>query len=336
VSTLRIKLFGPLEIECEGQLLPRFPSRKVRDLFAYLVLQRRTAHSREHLAGLFWGDSDEERARHSLNTALWRLNGVLANAAGSRGRAQLRVTPYEIGFNPAGDYWLDVAEFESRCALADKATPRDQQATLYSQAISFYAGDLLTDCYEEWAALERERLQSLYLKALTGVLEFHTQCKEYDVAIDCARRILACDSLREEVHRDLIGLYLTAGRPAMALRQYRVCEDLLQRELAVAPMSETQALLAHILRSTGSPASLEDRTEHGRVGGAVFPVDLARELADARVLLRELAAACDQAQARLQRASEAYQLTVVNPALVTRIGPAHKTAVAHSVAARGG
>src|SRR3954454_484984 len=93
VSTLRIKLFGSLDLERDGRALARFPSRKVRDLFAYLALNRQTIHSREHLAGLFWGESDDERARHSLNTALWRLNGVLSADDGERGRAQLRVTP---------------------------------------------------------------------------------------------------------------------------------------------------------------------------------------------------------------------------------------------------
>jgi len=55
VSTLRIKLFGSLDLEQDGRALARFPSRKVRDLFAYLALNRQTVHSREHLAGLFWG-----------------------------------------------------------------------------------------------------------------------------------------------------------------------------------------------------------------------------------------------------------------------------------------
>ena len=43
-----------------------------------------------------------------------------------------------------------IAEFESRVALADNASTSDQQAALYRQAITFYSGDLLTDCYEEW------------------------------------------------------------------------------------------------------------------------------------------------------------------------------------------
>ena len=54
MSTLRIRLFGSLDLERDGHALARFPSRKVRDLFTYLILNRETTHSREHLAGLFW------------------------------------------------------------------------------------------------------------------------------------------------------------------------------------------------------------------------------------------------------------------------------------------
>jgi DNA-binding SARP family transcriptional activator len=315
VSTLRIRLLGPFGVECDGTVLPHFPSRKVRDLLVYLVLNRHTAHSREHLAGLFWSDSDDEHARHSLNTALWRLNGVLRSAAGDRGRAQLRVKQQEIGFNPAADFWLDVAEFESRCDLADKAESREQQAALYEQAITFYSGELLIDCYEEWCAIERERLQCLYFKALGRLVGYHVEHKDYDRAIDSARRILACDSLREEVHRDLIELYLATGQPSLALRQYRVCEDILRRELAVAPMRETRALLSRILQASGRRQASALRGGVGNGTAGTFRDDLAHELAEARVLLRELAAACEQAQARLLHATETY------PAELTRIGP---------------
>jgi len=310
MSTLRIRFFGSLDLERDGQGLARFPSRKVRDLFAFLTLNRETAHSREQLAGLFWGDSDDEKARHSLNTALWRLNGVLTGKAGDRTRSQLRITPQEIGFNPAADFWFDVAEFESRCALAANCTTPEQQAALYSQAVSFYAGDLLTDCYEEWCISERERLHCLYLRALTELLKYHTGRGRFDAAIDCAQRILAADSLQEEVHRDLIQLYLTTGQTASALRQYRVCEELLQRELAVVPMPETQELLMQILatnqvRAIGDARSVMPSSSVDNLPKAL--AEIARELTASMLLVQEAVASFQQAQSRLQELAALHQ-----------------------------
>src|SRR6185312_13202009 len=74
---LEIKLFGVFMAERDGKPLDRLPSRKVRDLLAYLLLNRRTPRAREQMAALFWPELDGDKARHCLNTALWRLRGAL-------------------------------------------------------------------------------------------------------------------------------------------------------------------------------------------------------------------------------------------------------------------
>jgi DNA-binding SARP family transcriptional activator len=299
VSTLRVRLFGSLDLEREGQPLGRFPSRKARDLFAYLAIHRRALHAREQLAGIFWGDSDEEKARHALNTTLWRIHRVVGESAEApRRHGYLRVSAQHIGFNTAGDVWLDVAEFESRCLLAEQAQTPAQQVAFYRQAITFYRADLLVDCYEDWCLIERERLQGLYLRALARLLIHHSAQSEYDQAIDCARRILGCDPLREEVHRDLIRLHISAGQPAVALRQYRLCEDLLRQELAIEPAPETRALLVHILGGANSNG-------HG-IGPAPEDEILVQpnraDLVRVAKQLHELSALCDSTRARLLEA----------------------------------
>jgi DNA-binding SARP family transcriptional activator len=293
--TLRIKLFGSLELERDGQPLPRFASRKSGELFAYLALNRKAPHTREHLAGVFWGESAEDRARHTLNTTLWRINRVLepSDASGAA-RGYLRVSPQHIGFNAASGVWLDVAEFESRCALAEQTEAPSQRFALYSQAVSLYRGELLVDCYEDWCIVERERLQGLYVRALAQLMAYNSGNTEFDRAIECARRILNCDPLREEVHRDLMRLHLNAGQPAAALRQYRQCEDLLRDELGVEPAPETRALLTPILGASCMPSTSVKGFIQGEVGLAAQS-DLAAKIAD-------LSAACDAAQAQLAQA----------------------------------
>ena len=168
---------------------------------------------------------------------------------------------------------------------------------------------MLTDCYEEWCIQERERLQCMYLRALERLLSHYAEEKNYEAAIDAARRILACDSLREEVHRELIGMYVEAGQAASALRQYRQCEDLLERELAVAPMPETQALLARILGDTSrrAPVRAPRSINSGGDRASMALVDIARQLALSVSLVQQAAAACDDVHARLQELVSMYQ-----------------------------
>jgi DNA-binding SARP family transcriptional activator len=296
VKTLRIRLLGSLELERDGESLERFPSRKARELFAYLAIQRDDTHPREQLAGIFWGDSSDDKARHALNTTLWRINRVLSGAAqGSNGSTSsngyLRISPQSIAFNASSDVWLDVAEFESRCAMADHAATEAEQVTMYEQAISFYRGDLLPDCYEDWCLVERERLQALYVRALTRLMTHYAARSEHEQAIEAGRRILGCDPLQEEVHRDLIRLYLDLGQPAQSLRQYRTCEELLQRELAIRPAPETRSLLGRILAADPLPVV------------AALPSVAPTDVAGVAAQLEELSALCETLRVGLAHAT---------------------------------
>lgn len=301
MATLEIRLFGVLALERAGRAPARLPSRKVRDLLAYLLLHRRAPQSREHLAAQLWGECDGDKGRHCLNTALWRLRSVLQDLEGGD-HPYLRIDALSIGFNPASDFRLDVAEFEAACQHAEQAGPQapEAQAEWYRRAIDLYRGDLLTACYDDWCLVERERLQLRYLRALAALLAFHQRRREYDAAIDCARRTLACDPLREKVHRELIRMYLEVGDQAAALRQYELCEETVRRELGAEIMPETRAAIAGILQrlpappahaaraaSAGKPSEGSGtRTPLDQLAAALAIVERARgQLAEATALL---------------------------------------------------
>lgn len=76
---LRVYLLGPLRIERDGVRI-HLPRRKVESLLAYLLLHPEQ-HGRDHLATLFWGDSADAQARHSLRTALALAVGRGCDAA---------------------------------------------------------------------------------------------------------------------------------------------------------------------------------------------------------------------------------------------------------------
>ncbi|MGI8856158.1 MAG: AfsR/SARP family transcriptional regulator [Thermomicrobiales bacterium] len=311
MGTMEITLFGTLGVQSAGNPHIQFPSGKVKHLFAYLLLNRHTIHPRERLAGLFWGDEDDHRARHCLNTALWRLNRILSQPE-LRTAGYLRVDAQNIGFNTASDFWLDVDEFEVRCTLAEQLGPDapDDQAALYRQAVACYSADLLIDCYEDWCLIERERFRCMYLRALSRLLAHHTAARDYDAAIDCARRILACDHLREEIHRDLMHLYLVTDQPADALRQYRTCEGLLRRELAVEPMPETRALLARIIAATARPARRGRDEASMTFAGLGADATMIEKLTAAAAHLRGAAGTFDRSRIQVQEATALIEQVV--------------------------
>jgi len=288
VYPLEIRLFGTMRVERAGQALV-FPGARVRELFSYLVLNRKWSHSREQLAGLFWTERDDAQARHCLNTTLWRLRQAL-NEPEERSQPYLRVDAHSIRFNESSHFWLDVDEFQHLCVSADQlgTDAQDRQAQLYRQALALYVGGLLPECYDDWCVIERERLERLCLRALAWLLNYDTAAGSYEAAISTGMRMLGFDPLLEEVHRDLIRLMLQSRGPAAALRQYRMCQQCLQRELGIEPMPETQALLGDIMALSTSNAEIQSVLSASET--AVDPSAANRSL-DLRSLLRSLKAA---------------------------------------------
>jgi DNA-binding SARP family transcriptional activator len=309
VASLEIRVFGSLRLQDRETGIVRPLNGKVRDLFSYLLVAREVVHSREQLAGIFWGDSDGEKARHCLNTTLWRLNRLLA-ATGANNH--LRVGAYNIGFNVASDCWIDVVEFETRCnwAEASAGMSAEQQALLYGQAVSFYDGDLLTDCYEDWCVIERERLRCLYARALKWLIAYHIARQEYPPAIEYARRALLCDPLYEEVHRQLMQIYLATGQPNEALRQYRACETIIRRELAQEPMPETQAFLKQILGGAPSAVVAQARSATTVMRAEGQQRQTSDALAAAAAQLCHAAETLEQSHGQLRRVSALLNATI--------------------------
>ncbi len=300
MGILRIRLFGTMQVAHDDRPRTNRAIHAVQALLAYLVLQRKRVHAREVLAGLFWGEHTETRARSCLSTALWRLRQFLEPEGVTRGTYLLATSAGEVGFNCDSDHWLDVAEFEHGMEKLFHAAPEqpvpDWPGT--ESALAHYRGDLLEGFYEDWALREREHLRILYLDGLGRLLGHYSETGALDSALACGRRILEVDPLREEIHREVIRLHLRNGHRALALRQYEVCRDLLAEELGVEPLEETRALYDTI-------ASGSDRSR------------ARRPPAPSRVLspLRSAASSLDAAREQLSRAIRLAESGEENPTM---------------------
>ena len=247
---LRILLLGGFEVWHEGQQLRGFESQKVRALFAYLALRRGHAASRDHLAGMFWGEKDEESARRNLRQALYNLKATIPGE--DTAQPHLVVDSQEVRFNSESDYWLDVDAFES--AVGSQGHVASVEHLGLATASQLYRGDLLTgffvkDCteFEEWLVTEQERLRETALHALRRLVDSYLARGEYRLGIQHARRLVAMDPLSEEAHRHLLRLYELGGRRGQALAHYADLREMLRRELGVEPLAETRTLYESIL-----------------------------------------------------------------------------------------
>src|SRR5260221_4702368 len=173
---LEVRLLGSFDIKYKKKSL-NISSRPAQSLFAYLILSAGTSHRRENLAGLLWPDSLEETARDNLRHALWRMRKALEATSSTR---FLHTDDVTIKFESSSDYWLDATEMEK---LNDSSLADELMAVL-----SEYHGELLPGFYDEWVALEREHLYSIFEHHMARLMALLQDEKRWLDILDWAER----------------------------------------------------------------------------------------------------------------------------------------------------
>lgn len=249
----RIWLFGSLSIATDEQGGEATAiAGRCASLLAYLALGHGRYFSRSELLGSLWPEHSSSSTAGSFNTALWRLRRLIERPPLKHGDLIVCDRRGAIGLNGPAGVWLDVDEFERLIAPGLAKAPEllsDTDIDGLRQGVRLYKSDILLDITEDWALREREKHRRNYLNALGRLMQLATIRRDYANGIRHAQAILDSDALREDVHRQLMQLFMLSGQRAQALRQFEHCRDLLRRELAIQPMRETLALYQQIADS---------------------------------------------------------------------------------------
>ena len=253
MATLRIRLLGGFQLERDGQVLEQLPLRAARSLFAYLVLNRERPHTRDLLAGTFWSDFDETRARRRLSQALWQIQTTIGEEGGER---YLIGAPDTVRFNADADFDLDVDRFEALLRASEEAEDRAGETTALTTAVDLYRGDLLAGFYDDWLFPDQDRLRTAFVGALERLTDLARSRGDYETALVHARRLAQEDEFDEEAHRRVMRIAVLLGRHNEAIRQFEECRRILADELGTQPSAETVELYER---------TLADKESGGRV-----------------------------------------------------------------------
>lgn len=255
---VKIWLFGSLTVALGADSGTRAIAGRCASLLAYLALGQGRYFTRSELLANLWPERSSSASMGSFNTALWRLRGLVEQPPLKHGDLIVCDRRGAIGLNGPAGVWLDVDEFE-RLVTPGLSKPADrisdEDIDGLRRGVALYTSDILQDLADDWALRERERHRRNYLNACGRLMQLAAIRRDYDEGIRHGQAILDRDALREDVHRDLMRLFLASGQRAQALRQFEHCRDLLRRELAIQPMRETMALYQGIAQSAiGAPS----------------------------------------------------------------------------------
>ena len=236
---LKIRLLGGVNLTLDDEPITDLPTRKAEALLIYLACRRR-AVAREVLAELLWDERGQEQGLANLRSILSSLRQNL--------KPYFIVTRQTIAFNHASNYWLDVARFEEQ-----RVGNAGQDVAVLQAAAKLYQGDFLEGFYlresagfEEWALLERERLQRAAVEIFWRLIDATHVAGDYQAGLAYVDQLLRADNLSERAQRQKMLLLARTGQHNAALQFFATCSQLLDEELGVAPEPESVALVEQI------------------------------------------------------------------------------------------
>jgi DNA-binding SARP family transcriptional activator len=252
-ASLRIQTLGSFRLWRDGiEIEPSAWGReKALHLFQFLVtVRRRTSHlHKEQIIDRLWPELDPEEGDRDFKVALNTIFKVLEPERLPRTESRFIHRQGLIYSLNLAETWVDADAFETLVAQGNRALSAHLDTAIehYQQALALYVGDYLPERrYEDWTSAERERLQLLALGTMTTLASLLIERSPLE-SIRLTQHVLAADPVWEDAYRVQMRAYLAQGNRPLALRTYQQCVGMLQSELGVEPLPETQQLYQQIV-----------------------------------------------------------------------------------------
>jgi len=232
---LHANFFGCFELLRDGENVPLGHNAKALAILKYLLTHQARPVPQDYLMDWLWPKSALKKARWSLNSAICALRKLLGRYLPSLPasetvlfeRGRYRVTP-RIRLSTDTDEFD--SHYEEGCRL-EKASRVSEAVAEYEKAARLYRDDyLIEDLYEDWTAVERQRLTDAYIDLSRRLAVCYMEDGQLQESVQTCYRILEKDRCNEDAHRLLMGCFVCLGQRARALCQHRLCEGALRRE----------------------------------------------------------------------------------------------------------
>ena len=206
-------------------------------LLAYLAVESAIGPCRrETVLGLFWPDSDSNRARASLRQAVrFMRREVDPDLVIGSGDDELQINTATLTCDAT----------VLGCAFNDGR---------HADVIDLYRGDFMAGLfvpdsspeYDDWVLNRRNTTRHQATTSATALIANCRNAGQLDLAIRWARSAIALSRDDEDLQRTLMTLLCESGNRSGAIRAYEEFALTLRRQLGVEPSVSTQALLAQI------------------------------------------------------------------------------------------
>ena len=207
--------------------------------------------TRDEIFAAFWPKLATKEATNVFHVTKRKISERITMKVETDGNYEL--TQYSTGFYKPSEKlvrYYDVGAFEDAVGRAMITLEEDEEEALLERAIDLYKGPFLADVDMPWIVKRREVLQGLYAQALIGLGRLSQARGESVTALGYYVRALKETPYREDIHRDIMQIYINQGMLDDARQQYHTLKALLAENMDIAPAHETRALFERIAEQT--------------------------------------------------------------------------------------
>ena len=249
---IHIKLFGPMLFMRDWKVEHEkvWQRGKAKELFAYLYINRSRFCAKEEIMAALFPNSTEEVAIRDFKVAYNALLKVLEPGRSAREEPfyiERKQTMYRVHQEPF--ILSDIAYFEQLLELARRQTEPFQQKQWLQKAVTLYKGDLYEENMQaDWIEHERNRLKTLFLKAMQQIATLCYDEREYEECLLACETILQKDPAWEEAYRLMMWCHFYLENKVELQKTYDRCEKILEQEYDMEPMHMTTEIFEKLIR----------------------------------------------------------------------------------------
>ncbi|MDZ4768703.1 MAG: BTAD domain-containing putative transcriptional regulator [Chloroflexota bacterium] len=210
-QSLEVYALGPGFVLFNEKVVDIWEGHLPRLLFFFAL--DRAVITRSEICHAFWPDLDLEQAVNVFHVTKRRLHKAL----------EMDVLVHTDGYyriNPELDVDYDVMRFVGKL-MDGRNMQGESQTAAWQDAIDLYRGPFLHGHADPWIAQRRDDFRVGYLEALNAVAQDKLKNDLPEHALVMYKRAIDADFLREDMHREVMRLYMQLGRRGEAVAQFR-------------------------------------------------------------------------------------------------------------------
>ncbi len=224
-----------------GQYITNWDGALPRNLFFFFM--DRNLVTRREIFQIFWPDLSVKEATNVFHVTKRKISERIGMKIDDDNNYEL--TQYNGGFYVPSDKLVrhyDVGDFQAAIERAMITADEEEEERLLLQAVESYRADYLQDGDMPWMKERREQLLQLNAQALISMGRINKRRGDDNAALGYFIRALKETPGREDIHREVMNIYLRLGRAQDGRDQYNTLVNYLHTNLNIGPSRETKDL----------------------------------------------------------------------------------------------